>query len=56
MEKYRANTDYEIVTINDGGKSFEKLDYQLTVIKDQFPVISARVVSSLSLILVYHLV
>ena len=37
------NTDYQIVTINDGGKSFEKLDYQLTVIKDQFPVISARV-------------
>jgi hypothetical protein len=37
------NTDYQIVTLNEGGRSFEKLDYQLTVIKDQFPVISARI-------------
>jgi hypothetical protein len=33
--------DYQIVTSNERIKDHEKLFYQLTVIKDQFPIISA---------------
>ncbi|PKH67214.1 hypothetical protein CXF59_12740 [Flavobacterium sp. ALD4] len=35
------NTDYQVVTSNERIKDYEKLSYQLTVIKDQFPTISA---------------
>lgn len=35
------NTDYQVVTSNERIKDHEKLFYQLTVIKDQFPTISA---------------
>jgi hypothetical protein len=39
---YRAKIqDYQIVTSNERIKDHEKLFYQLTVIKDQFPIISA---------------
>lgn len=33
------NTDYQIRTSNDKVKNYEKLNYQLSVIKDQFPTI-----------------
>ena len=33
------NTDYQIVTSNYNAKRYEKLKYQITVIKDQFPTI-----------------
>ena len=35
------NTDYQIVSSNKSIKDYEKLNYQLTVIKDQFPSIDA---------------
>jgi hypothetical protein len=34
------NTDYQIITSNRSVQNFEKLNYQISVIKDQFPVIS----------------
>ncbi|MEG2100034.1 MAG: DUF4175 family protein [Flavobacterium sp.] len=34
------NTDYQILTSNNKVKNYEKLDYQLSVIKDQFPTIA----------------
>ncbi|MCM0665465.1 hypothetical protein [Flavobacterium tyrosinilyticum] len=34
------NTEYQILTSNDKVKNYEKLDYQLSVIKDQFPTIN----------------
>jgi hypothetical protein len=34
------NTDYQILTSNNKIKNYEKLNYQLSVIKDQFPTIS----------------
>jgi len=33
------NTDYQIITSNNTVNNYEKLNYQLTVIKDQFPTI-----------------
>lgn len=38
------NTEYQIITSNKEVQNFEKLNYQLSVIKDQFPVISANTV------------
>ncbi|KAF2506615.1 DUF4175 family protein [Flavobacterium foetidum] len=34
------NTEYQILTSNNKVKNYEKLDYQLSVIKDQFPTIN----------------
>ena len=34
------NTDYQIFTSNDKVKNYEKLNYQISVIKDQFPTIN----------------
>ncbi|MEN2414555.1 coiled-coil domain-containing protein [Flavobacterium mesophilum] len=34
------NTDYQILTSNNKVKNYEKLDYQLSVIKDQHPTIT----------------
>ncbi|WP_310379151.1 DUF4175 family protein [Flavobacterium sp.] len=34
------NTDYQIITSNEKVKNYEKLNYQLSVIKDQFPTIN----------------
>ena len=34
------NTEYQIITSNNDIKNFEKLNYQLNVIKDQFPTIN----------------
>ncbi len=34
------NTDYQILTSNDKVKNYEKLNYQISVIKDQFPTIN----------------
>jgi len=39
-KKIIQNTEYQIVTSNINNKGHEKLRYQLTVIKDQFPTIS----------------
>ena len=36
------NTEYQIITSNINVQSFEKLNYQLSVIKDQFPVIAVN--------------
>ena len=36
------NTDYQIVTSNSKVKNHEKLNYQLSVIKDQYPVINVN--------------
>lgn len=36
------NTDYQIITSNDKVKDYEKLNYQLSVIKDQFPTINVN--------------
>jgi hypothetical protein len=36
------NTDYQIITSNKQVKDHEKLNYQLTVVKDQFPSIDAN--------------
>ncbi|WP_298397481.1 DUF4175 family protein [Flavobacterium sp.] len=34
------NTDYQIVTSNNKVQNYEKLNYQIAVVKDQFPTIS----------------
>lgn len=34
------NTDYQILTSNEKVQNYEKLNYQLTIVKDQFPTIS----------------
>ncbi len=36
------NTDYQILTSNNKVKNYEKLNYQLSVIKDQFPSIQVN--------------
>jgi hypothetical protein len=41
ISKYiNQNTDYQILTSNNKVKNYEKLNYQISVIKDQFPAIS----------------
>ncbi|MBP4141171.1 hypothetical protein J3S90_05075 [Flavobacterium sp. P4023] len=34
------NTDYQIITSNSNVKNYEKLNYQLSIVKDQFPMIN----------------
>ena len=36
------NTEYQILTSNDKVKNYEKLNYQLSIIKDQFPTINVN--------------
>ncbi|SHG57381.1 hypothetical protein SAMN05444372_107125 [Flavobacterium micromati] len=36
------DTEYQILTSNDKVKNHEKLNYQLTIVKDQFPTISVN--------------
>lgn len=36
------NTDYQIITSNNSLKNYEKLNYQLTAVKDQFPSIQVN--------------
>lgn len=36
------NTDYQILTSNEKVKNYEKLNYQISVIKDQFPTINVN--------------
>ena len=36
------NTEYQIFTSNDKVKNYEKLNYQLSVVKDQFPTIQVE--------------
>ena len=36
------NTDYHIFTSNEKVKNYEKLNYQLTIVKDQFPTINVN--------------
>lgn len=38
-KKINQNTDYQVITSNKNLKNFEKLNYQLAVIKDQYPSI-----------------
>ena len=39
-KKIVQNTEYQIFTSNNEVKNFEKLNYQLNVVKDQFPTIN----------------
>ncbi|KDN54151.1 glutamyl-tRNA synthetase [Flavobacterium seoulense] len=41
-KKINENTDYQIITSNNSVANFEKLNYQLSVVKDQFPSISVN--------------
>ena len=36
------NTEYQILTSNAKVKNYEKLNYQISVIKDQFPIINVN--------------
>ena len=36
------NTDYQIITSNSNVKNYEKLNYQLSIVKDQYPTITAN--------------
>lgn len=36
------NTDYQILTSNEKVKHYEKLNYQISIVKDQFPTISVN--------------
>jgi hypothetical protein len=36
------DTDYQILTSNEKVKNYEKLNYQLTIVKDQFPTINVN--------------
>lgn len=36
------NTDYQIITSNEKVKNYEKLNYQISIIKDQYPVIEVN--------------
>ena len=38
-KKINQNTDYQVITSNENLKNFEKLQYQLAIIKDQYPSI-----------------
>ncbi len=40
-KRINQNTDYQILTSNKNIKHHEKLNYQITTVKDQFPTISA---------------
>ena len=37
-----VNTDYQILTSNSKVKNYEKLNYQLSIVKDQFPIINVE--------------
>jgi hypothetical protein len=39
-KKITQNTEYQIFTSNNAVKNFEKLNYQLNIVKDQFPSIN----------------
>ena len=39
-KQFSQNTEYQILTSNDNVKNYEKLNYQISVIKDQFPTVS----------------
>lgn len=41
-KKIIQNTDYQIITSNDKVQNYERLNYQLSIIKDQFPTISVN--------------
>lgn len=41
-KKIIENTDYQIITSNNAVFNFEKLNYQLAVIKDQYPTITVN--------------
>lgn len=39
-KKFTESTDYQIITSNQSVANFEKLNYQLSIVKDQFPTIT----------------
>jgi len=41
-KKIFQNADYQIITSNAKAKNYEKLNYQISVIKDQFPTITTN--------------
>lgn len=41
-KRISQNTEYQIITSNNQIKNFETLDYQINIVKDQFPYISAN--------------
>jgi hypothetical protein len=42
-KRINQNTDYQIATSNSNVKDYEKLAYQLSIIKDEYPTISVNV-------------
>lgn len=40
--KIKNELDYQVITSNSNVANFEKLNYQVSIIKDQFPIISAQ--------------
>ena len=42
QRKINSNLDYSIVTSNKSIKNYEKLEYQISVSKDQFPTITTQ--------------
>lgn len=42
QRKINSNLDYAIITSNESIKNYEKLEYQITVSKDQFPTITTQ--------------
>lgn len=42
QRKINSNLDYAIITSNESIKNYEKLDYQISVTKDQFPTITTQ--------------
>ncbi len=42
-KKINQNIDYQIITSNKALKNYEKYNYQLAVVKDQFPTLEAKV-------------
>ena len=41
-KKFTESTDYQIITSNQSVANFEKLNYQLSIVKDQFPTITVN--------------
>ena len=41
-KKIIQSTDYQVITSNSNVKSFEKLNYQLLIVKDQYPTIDVQ--------------
>lgn len=41
-KKINQNTEYQVITSNNNLKNFEKLQYQIAIVKDQYPTIDVQ--------------